>query len=90
MERNTGFLLCVIIICVIMLFIAIVKKAEWLLNFVMRGILGTIGIYLTNTALLAYYPDLLIEINPCTVLTSATLGFPGLLLLYGIRICNFL
>lgn len=65
-------------------------KMEFVLNLVLRGILGTIGIYLVNQTLLWQNIDCLIGINPYTVLTSATLGFPGLILLYGIRFYNFL
>ncbi|MBR1930852.1 MAG: pro-sigmaK processing inhibitor BofA family protein [Lachnospiraceae bacterium] len=56
---------------------------EWLLNVVMRGILGAIAIYFINLGLAALGIASCVGINPVTVLTTGILGFPGLLALYG-------
>ena len=63
---------------------------EKVLNFVMRAVLGTIAIYFINTALEKVGISLGVGINAATVLTSGILGFPGLLVLYGIGIYRLL
>lgn len=69
---------------------AVRKNAEWLLNIVMRGILGTIAIYFVNGGLAAMGISLGVGINMVTVLTSGILGIPGLLGLYGLGIYQML
>nr|WP_296439826.1 pro-sigmaK processing inhibitor BofA family protein [uncultured Acetatifactor sp.] len=59
---------------------------EKILNLIMRAILGTIAMYFVNSLLDSLGMSLGIGINAATVLTSAVLGFPGLLALYGIGI----
>jgi len=68
----------------VVLFCAVRKKWEWLLNVVMRSVLGAIAIYFINMGLgsMGVFPG--IGINAVTVLTSGILGFPGLFLLFGI------
>ncbi len=67
-----------------MLFGALRFNAEWLLNVVLRSVLGTIAIYFVNDALASVGIVSGVGINAVTVLTSGILGFPGLLALYGI------
>lgn len=77
--------------CIAVLLIGAVRgKMEWMLNVVMRSILGTIGIYFTNMALAAVGISLGIGINILTVLTSGILGIPGLFALYAIGIYRML
>ena len=57
---------------------------EKIINFVMRGILGTIAIYFINMALERMGISAGVGINAATVLTSGILGTPGVALLYGI------
>ena len=86
MENGMGTILLVSS-CVLVLFIgAVRRKMEWLLNIVMRSILGTIAIYFINSGLAAMGISLGVGINAITILTSAILGIPGLLALYGIEI----
>ncbi|MCI9218812.1 MAG: Pro-sigmaK processing inhibitor BofA [Lachnospiraceae bacterium] len=59
---------------------------EKILNLIMRAILGTIAMYFVNSLLDSLGMSLGVGINAATVLTSAVLGFPGLLALYGIGI----
>lgn len=61
-------------------------KKEWLVNVVMRSILGIIAMFFINTALTQRGISLGVGINPLTVLTSGILGIPGLAVLYGIGI----
>ena len=90
MEKEGWMIVAVIICAVILLFIALRNNSEWLINIILRGIMGTIGIYIVNQILIMQGIHCEIGINPCTVLTSASLGFPGLILLFGLRLYNFL
>ena len=90
MEKEGTAIVAVIICAVLLLVVAIRRKSEFIINFVLRGILGTITIYLVNQALLWQNLSCLVGINPYTVLTSATLGFPGVILLYGIQVYTLL
>ena len=90
MEREGWMIIAVIICAIVLLFVAFRKKSELLMNFVLRGILGTLGMYYVNNVLILQGIPCEVGINPYTVLTSAGLGFPGLLLLYGIKFYYFL
>ena len=63
---------------------------EEILNFCLRGILGTIAIFFINAALERAGISLGVGINGATVLTTGILGFPGVLLLYGINLVRLL
>lgn len=77
--------------CILVLLIgAVRKKVEWLLNLVMRSILGTIAIYFVNGALASVGISLGVGINATTVLTSGILGIPGIVALYGIGLYRIL
>ena len=78
--------MCVVILCVI----SLRRHAEFLLNFLLRGITGALSIVLVNEILAAQNFAAMVGINLWTVLTSAILGLPGVLLLYGIHIFKFL
>ena len=81
----------ILIICAAVLIMGVMKrKMEWLLNFFMRSILGTIAIYFINNALSGAGIDLRVGINPLTVLTSGILGLPGLAAIYGISFYQIL
>ena len=84
-QIGTGTVI-IIAACVAVLIVGAVKrKAEWMLNILMRAILGTIAIYFINNALQGFGIPVEVGINPVTVLTSGILGFPGLIVLYGIN-----
>ncbi len=81
----------VVAVCLlVVLFGAMRKKMEWLLNVIMRSILGIIAMYFINQALAEAGLFLGVGINPVTVLTSGILGFPGLMALYAIGLYQFL
>ncbi len=80
----------VVLISLILILIGVKNKSTLIINFVLRGILGTITIYLVNETILWQGQNFAIGINPVTVLTSASLGFPGVLLLYGIKLYSLL
>lgn len=67
-----------------LLVVAVRKKTEWLLNVVMRSILGVIGIYFINLMLASCGFSVNVGVNEVTLLTCGILGFPGLAALYGL------
>lgn len=72
-------------ICILLFLLAAMKKkAEWLVNIIMRGILGTLAIYFINGGLATMGISTGVGLNGVTVLTSAILGIPGLVALYGL------
>lgn len=85
MERSSA-VAAIIFVCVIVLLVgAFGRKIEWIINFVLRAVMGTIGIYFLNNFLMLKDISVTVGINPMTVLTSGILGFPGLVVLYGIN-----
>ena len=78
-------------VCVLVLLIgALRRKKEWLVNFVFRAVTGTDAVFFLNGFLVSRGLAIAIGINPITVLTSGILGFPGLLMLYGINLYKIL
>lgn len=65
-------------------------KMEWLLNVVLRSILGTVAMYFVNSMLAMLGVSLGVGINAVTILTSGILGLPGLVALYGLGIYRLL
>ena len=88
MEKEGWAIIGVIICAMFLLFVALQKRSEWLLNFILRGIMSTIGFYIINQFFLWQNLACEVGINPYTVLTGATFGAPGVILLYGIRLCS--
>lgn len=85
MEKFGG-IAAILAVCALVLIIgAMGRKIEWLINFVLRAVMGTIGIYFLNGLLMAQNISAVVGINPMTFLTSGILGFPGLIVLYGIN-----
>ncbi len=90
MEKS-GAVMAIVFVCILVLLIgAFGRKVEWIINFVLRAVMGTIGIYFLNNFLLVRHISVSVGINPMTVLTSGILGFPGLVVLYGINIFKLL
>ncbi|MCM1049831.1 MAG: pro-sigmaK processing inhibitor BofA family protein [Clostridiales bacterium] len=90
MEKM-GSMAAILGVCILVLVIgALGRKIEWIINFVLRAVLGTIGIYFLNNFLLSSNILVIVGINPMTVLTSGILGFPGLVVLYGINFFKIL
>lgn len=90
MSQNPGPFFIILGCMLVLLVGAIRGKAEWLLNIVMRSILGTIAIFFINMFLGNFGISAGVGINTITVLTSGILGFPGLMALYGIGIYKLL
>ena len=90
MDKATGMFVMAGI-CVIVLAIGFLRrKAEMILNFVVRAILGTMAIYMINLLLESIGLEVAAGIGPINVLTVGSLGTGGLALLYGILFYNML
>ena len=89
--RNAGGMLAILGVCLIVLIIgAMGRKVEWMVNFILRAVMGTIGIYCLNYVLAAQQISVAVGVNPLTILTSGVLGFPGIAVLYGIHFFKML
>ena len=88
---DAGGMLAILAVCLIVLIIgAMGRKVEWLVNFILRAVMGTIGIYFLNFLLAQRHISIAVGINPFTILTSGILGFPGVMVLYGIHFFKIL
>lgn len=77
--------------CGLVLLIVVLKqRAQIVLNFLVRLILGVICIFLINDFLADQGIEVAVGLNPISLLTSGTLGFSGVALLYAISACKFL
>ncbi len=84
MEKYIGIILIVAACTIVLLIGALRRKSEWLLNLILRGVMGTIAIYFIDAALTGLGIEVGVGINAATVLTSGILGLPGVAALYGI------
>ncbi|MCC8140572.1 MAG: pro-sigmaK processing inhibitor BofA family protein [Lachnospiraceae bacterium] len=77
--------------CLLVLFMVTVKrKAEILLNFCLRAVLGGIAIHAVNTAFSLWGISCCVAIGPLSLLTSGILGISGVSLLFAISAIRFL
>ena len=75
----------------LILLIALLKRrAQLLLNFLVRMVLGTFCIVFVNDLLAGQGIARAVGINPVSLLTSGALGFSGVALMYAILACQFL
>ena len=89
-DKFIGFIIMLAALATVLLIGALKKRAEWLLTFLLRSVSGTVLIYFANLLIASTNMGFEIGINPLTVLTSGILGFPGVLLLYGINLVQIL
>lgn len=90
MEKETGVLV-IAGACMLVLFMVTVKhKAELLLNFCLRAVMGGISIYGINILMEMWGIPCVVGINLYSLLTSGTLGFSGVSLLYAVAAFHFL
>ncbi len=91
-KMNESWAVGIIIgMCVLVLAMGALKqRAEWLLNFLLRAVFGALAIFVCNFWLASRGISQGVGINLWTLLTSGTLGIPGVVLLYGIHFCTFL
>lgn len=84
-------MLAIIGICAAVLLIGFLRRnAEIILNFLVRTVLGVLGIYGMNMLLAQAGISAAVGINPLSVLTVGMLGTGGFGLLYGILFYNLL
>ncbi|MFI3172044.1 MAG: pro-sigmaK processing inhibitor BofA family protein [Eubacteriales bacterium] len=63
------------------------KETRWstyIFNFILRAVLGVAVVYFANTYLESTGSLVRVGLNAVTLLTSGTLGLPGVAALYGI------
>ena len=90
MDMKYAFL-AVAGICILVLLIGILKqKAEIFLNFMVRIVVGFIGVYFLNAFLAQQGVDVAVGLNVVSALTLGTLGIGGFVLLYGIMFLQLL
>ena len=90
MEIYQGMFLIIAVLGIVMLIIAVKTNSGLILNFVFRSISGSLLIFAINTWLEMEGYTLGVGLNFGTVLTSGILGFPGIILLWGIKIYSIL
>lgn len=88
-EKEGMVLVFFSLIAIVLLFVALRLGSEAFMNIIMRGIFGTLGIYCINQVMIWQNITCELGINYLTVIISATLGFPGIILLYAIRALSF-
>ncbi len=90
MENITAFGIIAGVLAVV-LGIALVKQRSQLLwNFIVRTVLGAIGIIFTNDFLAAQGIAVAAGLNPVSLLTVGSLGLGGFAVLYGILFTQLL
>lgn len=75
---------------IVLLILAVKTNSHLILNFILRSITGSLLIVFFNFLLKMGGYFFMVGLNPVTVLTSGILGFPGVVLLYGIKIYEVL
>ena len=85
MDTYRGIVWIIGILSAIFCIAMLRKHVELMINFVLRGVLGLFFIYFGNYFLAQRMPELILGYNLPNFLTSGFLGFPGIMLLYGIR-----
>lgn len=79
------------IVCGLVLLIGFLRrKAEIVLNFFVRMVVGLVGVYIVNAILARNGIDIAVGINALSALTLGGLGFGGFLLLYGVMFLSLL
>lgn len=90
MEQYISVLIIASVCMLVLLIVAFRKRKEWIINFVLRMVTGTMAIFFVNGFLVSKGIAIAIGVNPMTILTSGILGFPGLIMLYSINLYKWL
>lgn len=90
MELYQGAFFIIAVLGIVMLIIAVKTNSHLILNFILRSIGGSLFIFCINQWMEMEGYSLSVGLNPGTVLTSGMLGFPGVILLFGIKIYSML
>lgn len=86
MQQYTDLIILFSGITVVFFLALFIKKSSLFITFILRGLFGAMVIYFANLGLQRAGIMAAVTLNSASLLTSAILGFPGLLLLYGIKI----
>lgn len=89
-NTETAFLMIAISLGLVLMILLLKKRMQLVLNFLVRSVLGAIGIIFANDFLATQGIAVAVGLNPISVLTIGTLGFGGFAMLYGIVMCKFL
>lgn len=90
MEQKYGIVI-IFGMCLLILVIGLIKKkAELLLNFMVRMVIGLVCVYFLNNFLELQGIPVRAGINPINALVLGTLGGGGFALLYGIALFQYL
>ena len=90
MELYQGAFIIIAVFGILMLILAVKTNSVIIINFLLRSIAGTLLIFGVNQVLEFYDSSIGVGVNAVTVLTSGILGFPGVILLFGIKIYSLL
>lgn len=90
MQQYTDLIILFSGITVVFFIALFMKKSSLFISFMLRGLLGAMVIYFANLGLQKAGIMATVNLNSASLLTTAILGFPGLLLLYGIKIYKLL
>lgn len=86
MEQYTDLIILFSGITIVFFLALFLKKSSIFIRFLLRGILCALVIYFANIGFEKAGLSIAVSLNSASLLTTAILGFPGLLLLYGIKI----
>lgn len=90
MEKYMGAILIVLVCALVLVIVFARRKMDMVLSFILRAVMGMILIYFVNEFLKFQEIGVVVGMNPVTLLTTGTLGFPGVILLYGINFYKLL
>ena len=90
MEIYQGAFVIIAVFAIVMLIMAVKTNSSLILNFVLRSVSGSLLIFGVNYLLEIMNYSVTIGLNLGSVLTSGILGFPGVILLFGIKIYSLL
>lgn len=88
MKNYENYILIgIIVLCIGIFIISFIRhKYEMIINFILRMVVGIVGIYFINTILNFKDINDIVGINGYSVLTIGALGTPGFVLLYAIGV----
>lgn len=90
METYQGAFFIIAVLAIVMLIMAVKINSMIILNFILRSMTGSLCIFGLNFVLEYLGYSMSVGLNPVSVLTSGMLGFPGVILLFGIKIYSLL
>lgn len=90
MEIYQGAFFIIAVLAIVMMIMAVKTNSNLILNFVLRSVSGSLFIFGMNYWMESIGYPFAIGLNLGSVLTSGILGFPGVILLFGIKIYTML